>query len=557
MKRIIALISVFSLLVMFSACGNNGIVTDEGSSSASDSSEITGISTSNSDDSGFDYNGVSYDDMFSDRDMSTNYETDTYITLADAASEVSGENASVDNNIITINGSGVYEFKGTLSDGEIIVDADSEDKVQLVFNNVSVINDDHAAVYIKSADKVFITTPSGTDNKLKVTGDFVQTDSNNVDAAIFSKGTVTFNGEGVLDIECAAGHGVVSKDDLKVTGGEIDIDAAQKGLNINDSFRMAGGKLGIDAGEQGIKVNNDEDTTKGYVYIAGGELSIASDEDGINCSAFARITGGDINVSSGDDGIHSDTDLNISGGNVTVNESYEGLEAATVTISGGSIAVRADDDGINCAGGNDSSGFGGFGRGDMFASDSNAMLTVTGGEIAVYADGDGLDSNGYISVSGGNIFVSGPANGGNGSLDYGSGAEITGGTVIMAGASGMQTNFTGGTQGSFLTDISSVSAGTELTVTDQSGNVLVSFTPEHNYQSILFSSPELKVGDTYYVNAGGTSTEVVLSSTITGSGMGMGGGMRGGMGGMNPGLGGQDDGRMGGGMQPDGAMAPM
>lgn len=531
MKRIIAIITVLFVLALFSSCGNNDVVSDNSETAAAVSSETDSQSTDNTVDRNFSYNGVSSDDMFTDRDMSTNYETDTVITLSDGASQVKGENVSVDGDTVTISAEGVYELTGTLSNGEIVVSAGSEDKVQLVLNNVSVTNDTHAAVYVESADKVFITTPAGTVNDLAVTGDFVQTDSNNVDSAIYSKGTLTFNGEGQLNVECKTGHGIVSKDDLKVTGGEIAVDAAQKGLNINDSYRMAAGKLEVVSGEQGVKVANDEDTSKGFVYIAGGELNIESGEDGVNCSAFARISGGAVNIVSGDDGIHSDTDMYIAGGTVSVNDSYEGLEATTITISGGTVTVRASDDGINCAGGNDSSGFGGFGRGDIFASDTDALLTVSGGTLTVYADGDGLDSNGYISISGGNIFVSGPANGGNGSLDFGSGAEITGGTVIMAGASGMQENFTGGTQGSFLTDITPVYAGTELTVKDESGNVLASFTPEHNYQCVLFSSPELKVGGTYQVSAGGATADVTLTSTITGSGsgMGMGGGMRGGM----------------------------
>ncbi len=161
------------------------------------------------------------------------------------------------------------------------------------------------------------------------------------------------------------------------------------------------------------------------------------------------------------------------------------------------------------------------------------MLEISGGTLTVDADGDGLDSNGDLVVSGGTIYVSGPTNGGNGALDYGDGnctAQITGGTIIAAGAVGMEEGFSdNSTQYNVLYDFSStVSAGTEFTVTDSSGNVILSYTFDKTYQSVVFSCEELAEG-TYTVSAGDQSGEITISSICTSNSTssGMGGGMGG------------------------------
>ena len=70
-----------------------------------------------------------------------------------------------------------------------------------------------------------------------------------------------------------------------------------------------------------------------------------------------------------------------------------------------------------------------------------ANINISGGVIYINAEGDGIDSNGYLTVSGGEIYVTGPSNGGNGALDYGIEASISGGVVVAAGQSGMAQNF--------------------------------------------------------------------------------------------------------------------
>jgi hypothetical protein len=161
-----------------------------------------------------------------------------------------------------------------------------------------------------------------------------------------------------------------------------------------------------------------------------------------------------------------------------------------------------------------------------FDTSTSSYLRFTGGSVNLDASGDGLDSNGYLYVEGGDIYVSGPTNSGNGALDYGIEAIISGGTLVATGASGMAQNFSNSsTQCVFLVNFDqTVSGGEKLTVTDSAGSEILAYTPAKDYQCAVISSPALKQGETYTVTAGNASTEVTLDSIVTGGGGGMMGG---------------------------------
>lgn len=265
------------------------------------------------------------------------------------------------------------------------------------------------------------------------------------------------------------------------------------------------------------------------IDISGGTFKIDSADDAVHSNAGVNITGGKFEISSGDDGIHADKDLSISDGEITISKSYEGLEGMTTTISGGTISVTASDDGINCAGGSDTGSENRAGR-DMFTPQEGVYLKITGGNITVNANGDGLDSNGDLYVEGGTTVVYGPTNGGNGALDYNGTAKITGGSVIALGAAGMEQNFSdSSTQCSVLCDLdSTVEAGTELTITDSSGNVVFKTTNAKTWQGVVFSSGDIKQGEKYTLKAGNQTKTIEVTSVITtdskGNQFGMGGG---------------------------------
>lgn len=447
---------------------------------------------------------------------------------------------------VTIRKAGTYLLSGTLTDGQILIDAPEDAKVKLLLNGVSVTRQGHAALYARSADKLILSTVSGSVNLLASVGDFVQVDGRNVDAAVFACCDLTLNGAGILNLSCETAHGLISKDDLKLKGGTVNVAAAKKGLEGKDSLSLEGGTLSVEAGTKGLVSGKDD--TAGSILISGGSLSVLSRDDALHCSGSVTVEGGTLLLSSGDDGVHADETLTVSGGSLTVSQSYEGLEALVIEIRGGELYILASDDGLNAAGGSDgSNSFGPFG-GDPFRGDSSASLTISGGVLVVNAEGDGLDSNGLLSVSGGETYVSGPTRGGNGALDYGTEGVVTGGTVIAVGSADMAENFgPSSTQGSILLSVGSQAAGTPVRVTDESGRVLASCTPEKSYQSVVVSVPGLEAGKSYTVTAGSFSRTVSLDSLIYGSGMGMGGHGTGGFPGGGPGGPGGGPGGQGGG----------
>lgn len=544
--------------------------------------------------------GITYldaDDMFTDRDKEVGYDEDTAtaITLSDDASSCDSSSVTISNNTITITDEGTYLLTGSLSDGQVIVDADDK-KVQLVLDSVNINCDTSAALYVKAADKVFVTLASDSENSLSNTSDFVAIDDNNIDAVIFSKDDLTLNGSGTLTVTAKYGHGIVSKDDLVITSGTYQITAAKHALSGKDSVRIADGVLTLDAGTDGIHSENTDDDAKGFIYIANGDISITADSDGFDAEETLQVDGGNIEVAAGDDGLHADGDLIITDGTINVTKSYEGLEGMTVTVEDGDISVVSSDDGINAAGdgtseessqsgtppekpdGSDSTedrpeppnGFdkndnssansnsdsnsnsnsdskpadlpdgnagsgdgnggpgggngapgggnggpdgsnGGPGGGMEEATDYN-LIQISGGKIYINASGDGIDSNGNLTVTGGEIYVDGPTSGGDGALDCSGTSLISGGTVIAVGSSGMAENFdSSSAQGSMITTVSDSMITGDITLTDSKGNTIVSYSPSKEYSSVVISCADLKEGETYTLVAGDTSTSVSLN----------------------------------------------
>lgn len=589
--------------VQESAASHSG-ETDSGSSSSdgtsSDSSEQSKQEDGTTDTS-YDNSALTENDMFTERDLSGEYSDCTDIVLSGTSVSCSDSSVSISGSTVTITAKGTYRLSGSLSDGQIVVNASDTDKVQLVLDNAEITKSAGAALYVIGADKVFVTTAKDSVNTLASTGEFASTDETNVDGAVFSKSDISFNGGGTLNISCETKHGVVTKDDLKICGGTYNITSASQGISGKDSVRIAAGTVNINSGTDAVHSENTEDEQKGYIYIAGGTLNLTSGRDCIDASSTLTIEGGTFNlvsgggsagaqkytgadsesykgmkssgaltitggtftvdalddaihsntdvkidggsfeISTGDDGVHADNETSISGGEMNIAKCYEGIEGLTVNISGGNITLTSSDDGINAAGGNDGGMGGGFGH-DMFSSGSDAKVTISGGEIMLNVNGDGLDSNGTLEVSGGTVYIYGPTNSGNGSLDYESSGVITGGTVIAAGSSGMAMNFgQDSTQGSMLLSVGNASAGTEVKLTDSSGNTVAQFTPSVSFQSLVISTPDITADGTYTLSVGGSTQEITMSGLIYGNSMG-------GFGGMG---GGGRPGGMDGGMRPD------
>ncbi len=407
--------------------------------------------------------GITYldaDDMFTDRDKEVGYDEDTAtaITLSDDASSCDSSSVTISNNTITITDEGTYLLTGSLSDGQVIVDADDK-KVQLVLDSVNINCDTSAALYVKAADKVFVTLASDSENSLSNTSDFVAIDDNNIDAVIFSKDDLTLNGSGTLTVTAKYGHGIVSKDDLVITSGTYQITAAKHALSGKDSVRIADGVLTLDAGTDGIHSENTDNDAKGFIYIANGDISITADSDGFDAEETLQVDGGNIEVAAGDDGLHADGDLIITDGTINVTKSYEGLEGMTVTVEDGNISVVSSDDGINAAGdgtseessqsgtppekpdGSDSTEDrpeppSGFDKNDNSSANSNSDSN-SDSKPADLPDGNGGSGGGNGAPGGGN---GGPGGGMEEATDYNL-IQISGGKIyINANGDGIDSN---------------------------------------------------------------------------------------------------------------------
>lgn len=232
--------------------------------------------------------------LFSERDYETAHSEDKAGKIQFNGTTITGSTdaAKISDSKVEITEEGTYILSGTLENGQVVVNVEKTDKIQLVLNGADITSEESAAIYVLQADKVFITTVKGTENVLKNGGTFEAIDDNNIDGAIFSKDDLTLNGEGKLYIESPAGHGIVCKDDLVVTCGEYVVSSASQALNGKQSVRIAGGIFNLTAGKDGIHAEDNDDVRLGYGYISGGVLAVTASGDGIDANGTLEITGG-------------------------------------------------------------------------------------------------------------------------------------------------------------------------------------------------------------------------------------------------------------------------
>lgn len=522
MKRKVVLAFLLTGALVLSGCSKTNNSNETSSGSTSTDSSAQGIDVSN---------------MFSDRDKEIGYdeENSTVIKLSDDSTTCDSDAVQISGNTVTIIDEGTYILSGTLTDGMVIVDAEDTDKVQLVLDGVDITSAESAAIYVREADKVFITTASDSQNTLTNGGTYTAIDDNNIDAAIFSKSDLTLNGAGSLTITAKAGHGVVSKDDLVLTSRTYQIDAASHGLSGKDSVRIASGSYTIVSGKDGIHAENADDTSLGFVYLADGTFDITSGGDGISAGNWLQADGGVYTVKAGGgsenvqksdgewqfgpgqqtestDTTEEDTvsmkaikaagELILKGGKYSLDSADDTIHSnANITISDGEFTLASGDDGIH----------------------ADSATTISGGTIDITESYEGIEGL-SIDITGGETYVSGPTNDGNSALDYNGTGTVTGGIFIAAGSSGMAENFgDSSTQGVMMVTVNSQAAGSAVSLSDSSGNELVSWTPEKEYTSVIISCPEITTGQEYTLTTGSDTTQITMDSIVYGSGSGMGG----------------------------------
>lgn len=374
------------LALSAAACGNQTTKSVDAAAETAETAQVvetttesteTITTTANTTASG----AIDATDLFSDRDLTQTADLSgaKRLTVAD------GET-------LTITEEGVYVISGSAAEAQILVEADDSAKVQLVLDGVSITNTSTPCIYVKSADKVFVTTAEGTENTLSVTGTFTADGDTNTDAAIFSRDDLVLNGLGTLTVS-STDNGITTKDDLKITGGAIDITCASDALEANDSIAVADGTVTIASQSNGLHAANDEDDTTGWIYICGGTLNVTAAKDGVKAATIIQIDGGAITVTAS-----------------------EGIEATYIQINDGAINVTASDDGINAS---------------QKSTAYSVLIEVNGGTTTVnmgQGDTDAIDSNGAIVVNGGTLDLTAQS-----PFDYDTTGTYNGGTIIVNG----------------------------------------------------------------------------------------------------------------------------
>lgn len=431
-NKILAVIFAAILIASsFTACGNtdttdttsitSSVVSDDNSTATEDTATADNATVADGT-----KNTINTDDMFTERDLSGDYDEKDAVTITckDKSFSVDGSGANAENNILTISKEGVYILSGTIMDGRIVVEADKKDKVQIVLKNCSITCSDYSALYVKSADKVFLTLADGTKNTIS-DGKTYKEDSeeSNVDSAVFSKSDLTVNGTGSLTVNGNMSHAIVSKDDLKITNGNITVISVGSAVCGKDSVRIADGTIDITSGGDGIKSTNTEKNDKGYVYIGGGKITITSDNDGIqaetdliceNTNITLTTGGGNENSSK----THSDNFGGFGGwgrwggwgdqDSTTTNTeedstSAKGLKAGgDITVAGSVITADSADDTVH----------------------SNSNITINSGTLTLTSGDDGIHADTSATINGGTITITKSYEGVEGSNITVNGGEI-------------------------------------------------------------------------------------------------------------------------------------
>lgn len=372
-KKIIAMLIAISLSTGIFGCQKT----------SSDSSTSTAKSTAN----------VLSSINISSGESETVGEASTFIELGTNIT-VKGSGVTVNKNKVTITAAGTYSIKGTLADGQIIVNAGNEDKVYIILNGVKINCSDSAPVYVMNSKKTVISLADNTKNTIASAAAASETEP---DAAIFSKDDLIFTGTGALSVKADNNMGIISKDDLKIENGNITVESAGDGIKGKDSVVITDGSITVNAGEDGIAANNDTDDTKGYVLIEGGKINITAGQDGIQGETNVLVKTADISINSGGGSKNSSTqadwgqwgqpnDGDAAANNSSTEEtpSAKAVKAGVnIVIEGGTFNIDSSDDAVH----------------------SNNNIVISGGTFKISSGDDGMHSDSTLTINNGTIDI--------------------------------------------------------------------------------------------------------------------------------------------------------
>ena len=512
----------------------------------------------------------------------------------DLANPTATDGVSVENGTITITSGGTYRLTGEYS-GQVKIDAAKTDTVRLVLDNAKITNSTGAALNVVSAAEAIIYTAAGTTNTVADEANYTATSDDDPDAAIYSTANLTLAGEGSLSVKGSYEEGIHTTGGLVIASGTLEVNAANTGIKGKDYVDITGGIVNVTAAQDGIKSTNTDDESMGFTRLSAGSVTVSAGDDGLKAPHTLEISGGTLNIEKSNEGIEAQY-INILDGDVTVNSTDDGINASlkdsssdtsSDTTSGTAAAGQQTQQNQNGqaqqapagggaapGGSQDSTGqssntgqqnsstgqnttntiqngtgqntdgqsstgqnqqnmpqppAGGTGQppadGTMPGGGGgtfevvDAAINISGGTVTVNAEGDGIDSNGTATFSGGTVTVNGPTAGGNNALDSNGDLLLNGGTVTAGSTADMfEAPSSASTSGYLkITDSSALTQGSTVQVTDSSGTVVANYKiTTSGVQLVLLSNKNIVKGQSYTVSV--TSDSVDAASTTAASG---------------------------------------
>ena len=468
----------------------------------------------------------------------------------DLANPTATDGVSVENGTITITSGGTYRLTGEYS-GQVKIEAAKTDTVRLVLDNAKITNSTGAAINVVSAAEAIIYTAAGTTNTVADEANYTATGDDDPDAAIYSTANLTLTGEGSLSVKGAYEEGIHTTGGLVIASGTLEANAANTGIKGKDYVDITGGIVNVTAAQDGIKSTNTDDESLGFTRLSAGSVTISAGDDGLKAPHTLEISGGTLNIEKSNEGIEAQY-INILDGDVTVNSTDDGINASlkdsssdtsSDTTSGtattgqqtqqnqnGQVQQAPAGGGAAPGGSQGSTGqnqnmpqpptdgaMPGGGGGTFEVVD--AAINISGGTVTVNAEGDGIDSNGTATFSGGTVTVNGPTAGGNNALDSNGDLLLNGGTVTTGSTADMfEAPSSASTSGYLkITDSSALTQGSTVQVTDSSGTVVANYKiATSGVQLVLVSNKNIVKGQSYTVSV--TSGSVDAASTTAASG---------------------------------------
>ncbi len=430
----------------------------------------------------------------------------TVIALKGTTAEFIGKNVNIVQNdyygtIVEITGNGTYIIQGTLKKGFISVSKKGLN-VTIILNGASIVSKNYAALTSVKKSKVTLVLAENTTNSLSYGSEDAVNSKKQPNATLLTQSDLTIRGTGKLIVNSKLNKGIVSRANLSIEGGEIEVNANKDAIQASANLAISNVALKIKTGG-GSNIPDIPGSSKGLkatadITIHSGTFDIDSNDDAIHSDGTLTINNGKFTISSGDDAIRADKRLTINGGEINITKCYEGLESYDIDLNGGFVKIKSSDDGINISSGK---------RVGDVEQTIDGTLTITGGEYYVESEGDAVDSNGNIEMSGGTLVAFGPTSPGSKdrSIDFDRTFNITGGLLVGLGytTDKMKTPESSDTaQYAFLAAIDAIPAGL-LNISSDSGTEVLTIKTIGSIRSLLISSPLLGRG-TYKISSGGS-----------------------------------------------------